>query len=381
MSYIDALIAQGGKGFDAAGTLQNINVLNQQRENIAGTKTQNALQEFALAQAPVLQERATKQYNQEQQQYERQALIQASGDFVTTYRTLGKEAAMQVLANFPETGNLGPVKQWAMQALQSPDPNDDEEVLAYATSFAQQGQKESSTPVDVATFNAFSENLSPEDKELARRIELGLDPRAMGSAVQTITDKGIADRVAVTEQTISKGKETGNLQAQLALKPEVESAVTSAVSSATAIADQSKTKKDNATTFAVYETAMSSLMDGLGNTDTGPFVGRIPAVTANQQIADGAIAAIAPVLKQLFRAAGEGIFTDKDQELLLAMVPKRSDLPAARESKFRNIDAIVRAKLGIQFGGGQEQSTLQPTTTTGLDELSDEELLRKLNDG
>ena len=58
-------------------------------------------------------------------------------------------------------------------------------------------------------------------------------------------------------------------------------------------------------------------------------------------------AAMAPVLKQLFRVSGEGVFTDRDQALLLDMVPKRTDLPAAREAKIANIDAIVRAKLGM----------------------------------
>jgi hypothetical protein len=58
-------------------------------------------------------------------------------------------------------------------------------------------------------------------------------------------------------------------------------------------------------------------------------------------VAEGAVAAIAPVLKQLFRVAGEGVFTDRDQQLLLDMVPKRTDFPQAREAKLANIDKIV----------------------------------------
>ncbi len=88
-------------------------------------------------------------------------------------------------------------------------------------------------------------------------------------------------------------------------------------------------------------------MEGLARTMTGPIAGRIPAVTANQQIAEGGVAAMAPVLKQLFRVSGEGVFTDRDQALLLDMVPKRSDRPEAADAKMRNIDAIVRAKLGL----------------------------------
>jgi hypothetical protein len=97
----------------------------------------------------------------------------------------------------------------------------------------------------------------------------------------------------------------------------------------------------------MYSTAREGVMGGLSNTSTGPIAGRIPAVTANQQIAEGGVAAMAPVLKQLFRVAGEGVFTDRDQALLLDMVPKRTDRPDAREAKMANIDAIVRAKLGL----------------------------------
>lgn len=54
---------------------------------------------------------------------------------------------------------------------------------------------------------------------------------------------------------------------------------------------------------------------------------------------------MAPVLKQLFRTAGEGTFSDSDQKLLVSMLPSRMDTPAAAKSKMQNIDAIVRAKL------------------------------------
>ena len=56
---------------------------------------------------------------------------------------------------------------------------------------------------------------------------------------------------------------------------------------------------------------------------------------------------MAPVLKQLFRGAGEGTFTDQDQKMLLALIPDRNTLPAARKSQLAAIDALVRAKLRI----------------------------------
>jgi hypothetical protein len=107
-------------------------------------------------------------------------------------------------------------------------------------------------------------------------------------------------------------------------------------------------------------------MSALGGTTTGPFAGRIPAVTASQQVADGAIAAVAPVLKQLFRSAGEGVFTDRDQQLLIDMIPNRTDLPEARVAKIKMIDEIIEAKLSAAgstatpSGGWGAATVVQP---------------------
>lgn len=100
-------------------------------------------------------------------------------------------------------------------------------------------------------------------------------------------------------------------------------------------------------TLNLYVAARNGLISGLSGAASGPLAGRMPAVSSAQQTAEGGVAAMAPVLKQLFRVAGEGTFTDKDQELLLNMVPTRKDSPKARADKTRNIDNIVAAKLGV----------------------------------
>lgn len=99
--------------------------------------------------------------------------------------------------------------------------------------------------------------------------------------------------------------------------------------------------------YTLWKKARAGLVSGLEGTVTGPIVGRMPALTANQQIAKGSVSAVAPVLKQLFRVAGEGVFTDRDQQILIDMIPTRSVLPAARDAMLQNIDNIVKAKLGI----------------------------------
>lgn len=114
--------------------------------------------------------------------------------------------------------------------------------------------------------------------------------------------------------------------------------------------EEIKTEKEKSNleaAYKLYETARDGLVTGLSGSVTGPIMGRMPAFTSGQQIAEGGVAAMAPVLKQLFRVSGEGVFTDRDQQLLLDMVPTRKDRPEAATAKMENIDKIVRAKLRI----------------------------------
>lgn len=111
------------------------------------------------------------------------------------------------------------------------------------------------------------------------------------------------------------------------------------------------------TAYAAFQAGVSSLTGAMDKTETGPLMGRLPAVTSAQQTAEGAEATMAPVLKQLFRDAGEGTFTDSDQALLMKMVPNRKDHPEARKAKIEMIDGIVRAKLGIGVGGAVPGAT------------------------
>lgn len=200
-----------------------------------------------------------------------------------------------------------------------------------------------------AEFNRLIAGLTPKEQERAKRIKLGLAPRAQGSSALTIAESGKTGDVAESEAIIagaeSGAKEAAKLKAQFNLKPQVEAAVADAVGAAKAKVEQMGEARSNAKAMEVYNTAMGFLGDAMEEAYTGPIAGLVPALTADAQIADGAVAAMAPVLKQLFRSAGEGVFTDKDQELLLGMVPTRKDLPEARAAKIRNIDAIVRAKL------------------------------------
>lgn len=203
----------------------------------------------------------------------------------------------------------------------------------------------------IKEFEYLTEGLSPEEKQGARRVKLGLSPRASTSAEE--------------KAAVKFAEESAKLSARLKLEPEVAGAVTAAKNQAKVESDQAQTAKSNESAWNVYSGAMDNLAQAMRGTATGPFVGFLPAVTANAQIAEGAQAVMAPVLKQMFRSAGEGTFTDKDQDMLMKMVPTRNDTPEARESKIKAIDAIVRAKLGIS----EEAPAEAEAATSNIDDL------------
>jgi len=217
-------------------------------------------------------------------------------------------------------------------------------------------------------FESLIAGFTDEEKAIARKVKAGIAPRAGTSAQERIAeDETKTEQVAKSQAQIAGAKaaatEVAKLSKQLELKPEVEAAVVEAVGQAKADIKLAGDKRSNETAFNVYQTATDNLVKSLGGTTTGPGAGFLPAITANAQIANGAVAMMAPVLKQLFRGSGEGTFTDQDQKMLLALVPTRDTLPEARTAQLAAIDSLVRAKLGMAVdsppkAGADEVSTL-----------------------
>lgn len=183
--------------------------------------------------------------------------------------------------------------------------------------------------------------------------------------LKTPEEKAIFDAGVRAAQVVDLGGVPNALRPEgpVALStPGAENAATAAKSAAqasgTAQVDAATKAKEKATAFNVYEQALTGLKGGLAGASTGPVVGRLPAVTANQQKAQGGVAAMLPALKGIFRSAGEGTFTDKDQEMLEGMIPTRQDLPEVRDFKLKTIDDIVRAKLGQDASAGKQDDPL-----------------------
>jgi len=192
-------------------------------------------------------------------------------------------------------------------------------------------------PSAVQEYN-FYQDLTPANKSVFLQIKRA-QPNAKfvdtGDTVQ-VFDPVTAQPIAEIDKGLPPAQQPKAIEEAATVKADV------------ALATKEKAMQaHNKKAFDTYVVGMDRLTKAMSGTVTGPVAGRMPAVTAGQQIAEGSLASMAPILKQLFRASGEGIFTDKDQELLMNMLPTRTDQPEAVQSKIDNINAIVASKLGM----------------------------------
>jgi len=173
-----------------------------------------------------------------------------------------------------------------------------------------------------------------------------------------------APQVVQQAAAVAGATTTAELTSELALKPNVAAAVEQAKQGVIATYKNKDLVRSNKVVLQTYDTAMNSLTEALGGTLTGPVAGWLPAITTSQQIAQGAGAMMAPILKSMFRESGEGVFTDKDQELLTAMLPDRKDTQETIAWKIKSIDDIVRSKLGLPKNPGNVSPSGAASTGT-----------------
>ncbi len=178
-------------------------------------------------------------------------------------------------------------------------------------------------------------------------IHLQIPRGSTGGGGQNVFAGRRPEDEAAAVESAKLGIQQQYLPQELALRTDAALRQEAGKAAVSAQADQASTARSNSIASKVYDQGMSGVYEGMQDTATGFVAGRLPAVTTNQQIAQGSVAAMAPVLKEMFRSAGEGAFTDKDQELLLEMIPTRTDTPEARVAKMANVDNIVRAKLNM----------------------------------
>lgn len=105
---------------------------------------------------------------------------------------------------------------------------------------------ESAATAGQREFESLTAGLSPEERERARRIELGLDPRAVGSANITTATTGLTEDVARSQSEIEAAKSSAREGAKLDVQAEKLPAVTSAVTAAREQAENEAAAADRA---------------------------------------------------------------------------------------------------------------------------------------
>jgi len=99
--------------------------------------------------------------------------------------------------------------------------------------------------------------------------------------------------------------------------------------------------------YNAFDVAMTAVEEAFSKTNTGPISGRLRSAGRDNRKAKAAAALLQPALKDMFRSAGEGTFTDSDQKILLDLAPTIYDDDDVARFKMQKIREIVSAKLGV----------------------------------
>ena len=158
--------------------------------------------------------------------------------------------------------------------------------------------------------------------------------------------------------------------------PEHAAKVVGAKGAATAEVDATASQVANAPAINAFNIGMAKVEAAYAALETDPVTGLFPAYTAEEQMAESSTDIMAPILKSLFREAGEGTFSEGDQRLLLNMAPKRTDRPETVAFKIDMIRQMVAAKLG---DGGAPKPAEDLSELTAAEQAELMELRKRLD--
>lgn len=228
------------------------------------------------------------------------------GDRIKTASQIGR-------AKKAQNKTLVALQNMGMDPAEAELLGDNPELLKVAVSAMYKARTGQDATAEMLTFDAMTENMSEADKQKARRIKLGLDPRA-GLPLEAYFGRGYAG---------AAGTAAGSAEAKIIQQAEA-----------------------NRILKAQLDFGFDNLGSALGATgQTGKIFGNLPAITSGAQIADNAKAILLPIMKGVWRGAGEGVFTDKDQETLEAMFPSRDMNPDAAKQALLVVRQLTELKL------------------------------------
>jgi len=299
------------------------------------------------------------------------------------------------LLNVPRQNRAAAVEslQQVMNANNIPEGSFTEDKLTdeYLTSLSEASKKFRANPEALTAamkeHNFFTKGFSEEDDEKVRRIKTRIDPPAVGSSAQTITELDIAPEISETESIISEGKEGGKLKAQEAYLPRIRGAIELAESKA-------KTEGESFTDFQRMEAGMPGLVEAVSDLRelapiaTSTLGGRVWDVAVQQTgfgATEGGTARsqyisiidnqVLPLLRETFGSQ----FTEKEGTSLKATL---GDPNNTVEAKIAILDSFIKQKernirkeeeFARRLKADREGKTKEPGQD--FSELSDEQLL------
>lgn len=188
-SYFDS----ARKGIELGNTIRNAPILRKLNEQRAELNEQNA----------ALNEQKLTEGNINTGESEAMAIFRLTGN-----KPITPENYLANVQSFKRAGL--PVQQQDLEVTP--------ENIAAFEQLRQYGQnvfnasQQSRTPGSLVEFNTLTEGMSPEDIDRAKRIELGLDPRAVGSSAITIAGSGMSEQVGDSQKVIKTSEAEGTTQ-------------------------------------------------------------------------------------------------------------------------------------------------------------------------
>lgn len=113
----------------------------------------------------------------------------------------------------------------------------------------------------------------------------------------------------------------------------------------------------NASAGDTLDAAAQQVLTAFSKVNTGPLMGRVPAVMRDStayQTAEGAAGQYRAQMRKVIRPPGSGPWTDTDEEKLSEIVPKLTDTPEAVAAKIQQGRQLYDAMMGNSQGGASQ---------------------------
>ncbi len=234
------------------------------------------------------------------------------------------------------------------------------EALSAALSAYQRNNGGSAQPAELATFNAMSQGMSPEDVARARRIQLGLDSRAGQSRVTNVA--GVPTLVGVGDD----GKPFQIPLSSLPAEAGAAGAKAGAEAAARAGAESDAARDQKLPALASMDYVIEQYTPMLTQTPTGGpmgVMGTVGGVFDYQDAArfDNLREQLSTELRTVFRIPGEGTLSDREQAQYGLQLPDRKYSPPVNEAILRD----VRNRASIRITGDRApQGSAAPNVGT-----------------